>query len=64
MFDFEKYSFENTIENLHTDVEEETEYDEILNNVKEVIRNEKRFEYLELVVTRNKGRLYRFSKQL
>ena len=45
LFDFDKYSFENTIENLASDVEEETEDDDILANVKEVIQNEKRSKY-------------------
>ena len=45
LFDFDKYSFENTIENLASDVAEETEDDDILDNVKEVIQNEKRFKY-------------------
>ena len=45
LFNFDKYSFENTIENLNT-VAEETHDDiddAILYDVKEVIRDEKRF---------------------
>ena len=43
LFNFDKYSFENTIENSDTSTENIND-DEILDNVKDVIRNEKTFE--------------------
>ena len=42
LFDIDKYSFENTIENLNS-VAEEPHDDAILYDIKEVIRDEKRF---------------------
>ena len=47
LFDIAKYSFENTIENFDTSIEN-TSDDEILDNIKDVIRNEKRLNYLNI----------------
>ena len=43
LFNFDKYSFEYTIENSDTETENIND-DDILDNIKDVIRNEKKFE--------------------